>query len=242
MCARARHLRYHQRMCGRYFLDASLDEIEAMLGPLAGAAPLKASFNIRPEQSIPVLRNNALNQPRLDLLRWGLVPSWSKGPDRRFSMINARAETVAEKPAYRAPLRYRRCLIPASGFYEWRPTGRGKKQPFVIRRADRSLLMFAGLWEHWMGTDGSELESCSIIVTGANAALKPIHERMPVILEKPSLAYWLDRGHQHTDDLLPLLRPCDPQELEVYRVSREVNNPAQDGARLIRPETDNKLR
>jgi putative SOS response-associated peptidase YedK len=228
-------------MCGRYFLEASLDDIEALVGPLAAAPRLERRYNIAPEQPIPVVRNDAMGERHLALLRWGLVPAWSKGPDNRYSMINARAETVAEKPAYRAALRYRRCLVPASGFYEWRPTGRGHKQPFVIRRADHGLMCFAGLWEHWMGADGSELESCSIIVTEANRAVAPVHDRMPVILDPRDFDTWLDRGHQHTDDLLPLLKLCDPQALQVYRVSREVNNPQQDGARLIQPEESDEL-
>ncbi len=228
-------------MCGRYFLEASIDEIEALVGTLTSKVRLRPRYNICPEQPIPVVRNDAMGKTHLDLLRWGLVPSWSKGPDRRFSMINARAETVAEKPAYRAAFRYRRCAIPANGFYEWRPTGRGHKQPFVIRRADRGLLMFAGIWEHWMGADGNELETCSIIVTEANDAVRPIHERMPVLLDQENFDKWLDRGHQHTDDLLPMLKPSDPLPLEVYRVSREVNNPEQEGARLIQPEEEQQL-
>lgn len=221
-------------MCGRYFIEASLDEIEAVVGPLASAVRLQARYNITPEQPIPVVRNDAMGKTHLDFVRWGLVPSWSKGPDRRFSMINARAETLAEKPAYRAPFRYRRCLVPASGFYEWRASGQSGKQPFVIRNRDKSLLMFAGLWEHWSDAEGNELETCSIVTTQANAAVKPVHERMPVILDASSFAYWLDRGHQHTDDLAPLLKPSDPQDLEVYPVGKEVNNPQKDGADLLK--------
>jgi putative SOS response-associated peptidase YedK len=223
-------------MCGRFYLEATLEQIEAVVGTLASAERLLPRYNIAPEQPIPIIREDALGERRLVLVRWGLVPSWSQGPDRRFSMINARAESVAEKPAYRAALRYRRCLIPASGFYEWRPTGRGLKQPFVVRRIDHAPFMMAGLWEHWMGVDGSELESCCIVVTDANAVVAPIHERMPVILEPPDYATWLARGHQHVDDLLPLLRPSPPDVLEAYRVGREVNNPQQDGPRLIQPE------
>jgi putative SOS response-associated peptidase YedK len=223
-------------MCGRFFLDVTVEELAALAGPFARADALAPRYNIAPEQPVPIIREDALGERRLALVRWGLVPSWSKGPDPKFSMINARAETVAEKPAYRAALRYRRCLIPASGFYEWRPTGRGLKQPFVIRRQDHRPFMFAGLWEHWLGADGSELDSCSIIVTAANAAVAPVHERMPVILEPANYGIWLDRGHQHTDDLLPLLRPSPAEDLEVYRVDREVNNPQKEGPRLIQPE------
>lgn len=223
-------------MCGRFFLDATQEDIEVLVGQLASADRLAPRYNIAPGQPVPIVREDALGKRHLKLVHWGLVPSWSKGPDPHFSMINARAETVADKPAYRAPLRYRRCLIPASGFYEWQPTGRGFKQPFAIRRKDHRPFAMAGIWEHWMGADGSELESCSIIVTAANAALALVHERMPVILAPTDFAAWLDRAQQHPDDLLPLLRPSPAEDLEVYRVSREVNNPQQDGPRLIQPE------
>lgn len=222
-------------MCGRYFLEASLEEIDQAVGRLSSTVRLARRYNIAPQQPIPVVRDDGLGGRHLALLRWGLVPSWSKGPDNRFSMINARAETVAEKPSYRAALRYRRCLIPASGFYEWRAAGRGPKQPFVIRRVDRGLMLFAGIWEHWMGADGSELESCCIVVTEANAAVQPIHDRMPVILRTDDIDCWLDRHQQHSDPILPLLRPCDPSLLQVYPVAREVNNPQHDDARLIEP-------
>lgn len=225
-------------MCGRYFLEATLEEIEALVGPLAEADRLAPRYNIAPTQPVPIVREDALGERHLKLVHWGLVPSWSKGPDPRFSMINARAETLAEKPAYRAAYRYRRCLVPASGFYEWRPTGRGRKQPYAIARRDRAPLAMAGIWEHWMGADGSELESCSIVVTAANATLAPIHERMPVILDPADFDHWLDRNHQHTADLDALLRPCPDDWLETWPVSRDVNNPQHDGRALIQPETD----
>jgi putative SOS response-associated peptidase YedK len=228
-------------MCGRYFLEASLDELDQAVGRLLSNIKLARRYNIAPQQPVPVVRDDGFGRRHLDLLRWGLVPSWSKGPDNRFSMINARAETVAEKPAYRAALRYRRCAIPASGFYEWRAAGRAPKQPFAIRHTDRSPMLFAGLWEHWMGADGSELETCCIVVTEANAALRPIHERMPVILRAEDLDLWLDRHQQHGDAVLPLLKPCDPSLLEVYPVGREVNNPQHDSAQLIEPVANEDL-
>lgn len=223
-------------MCGRYFLEATLQEIEALVGPLAEADRLAPRYNIAPTQPVPIVREDALGARHLKLVHWGLVPSWSKGPDPKFSMINARAETVADKPAYRAAYRYRRCLLPASGFYEWHPTGRGKKQPYAIRRRNARPFAMAGIWEHWMGADGSELESCSILVTRANAVLAPIHERMPVILDPADFGHWLDRNHQHTDDLQPLLAPCPDDWLEAYPVSRDVNNPQHDGRALIEPQ------
>jgi len=223
-------------MCGRFFLDATPDEVEALLGPLASAVQLAPRYNIAPGQPVPAVHEDALGARHLVLLHWGLVPSWSDGPDPRYSMINARAETVAEKPAYRAAIRYRRCLLPASGFYEWHPTGRGHKQPYAIRRVDRRPFAMAGIWEHWLGADGSELRSCSILVTTANATLSPIHERMPVILARQDHDRWLDRNLQHPDELQALLRPCPDDWLEAYPVGREVNNPQHDGRALIQPQ------
>ena len=228
-------------MCGRYFLDASVGEIESLVGKLAGRVQLTPRYNIAPEQPIPIIREDAVGETHLALVRWGLVPGWSKGPDRRFSMINARAETVDEKPAFRSALRYRRCLIPASGFYEWRAAGKQPKQPFVIRRRDHELMMFAGLWEHWMDPEGNELESASIIVTTANAAVQPVHERMPVILSQSQFHPWLDRTHQHTQDLLPWLQPSASVDLEVYPIDRAVNNPQHDYAELTEPVANDQL-
>jgi putative SOS response-associated peptidase YedK len=221
-------------MCGRYFLEAELDDLTELFGPFEGVAP-PPRYNIAPSQPITVLREDGSGARHLVPLRWGLVPGWSKGPDSRYSMINARAETVAEKPAYRAALRYRRCLVPASGFYEWHARSDGRKQPFAIRRVDHQPFAIAGLWEHWQGADGSELESCSLIVTAANARVGRIHERMPVILAPQDFAAWLDRHNQHPADLLPLLRPCPDDWLELYPVSTEVNNPRNDGPRLREP-------
>lgn len=221
-------------MCGRYFLAASLDDLTGLFGPFAGAPPPRR-YNIAPSQPVPVLRADATGARHLVPVRWGLVPGWSKGPDSRFSMINARAETLAAKPAYRAALRYRRCLVPASGFYEWHARSDGKKQPFAIRRVDHRPFAIAGLWEHWQGADGSELESCSLIVTTANHRVAAIHERMPVILDPSDFPAWLDRHRQHPDELLPLLRPCPDDWLELYPVSAEVNNPRHDGPQLREP-------
>jgi putative SOS response-associated peptidase YedK len=168
------------------------------------------------------------------LVRWGLIPSWSKGPDSRFSMINARVETVAQKPAYRAAFRYRRCLIPADGFYEWRAAGAGK-QPYVLRPRDGAPLAFAGLWEHWQDANGNELESCTILVRAADEQVKPVHERMPVIMTPDSFGLWLDIHAQKPQPLETLLAVQQAPELEIYPVGRAVNNPRSDVPSLLEP-------
>ena len=221
-------------MCGRFFLEADPDELTELLGPFGGVVP-PPRYNVAPSQAVPILREDATGARHLVPVRWGLVPGWSKGPDHRFSMINARGETVAEKPAFRAAFRYRRCLVPASGFYEWHVRQDGKKQPFAIRRVDHRPFAMAGLWEHWQGGDGSELESCAVIVTHANPRIARIHERMPVILAPADFDAWLDRHNQHAMDLLPLLRSCPDDWLELYPVSTQVNNPRHDGPTLREP-------
>ena len=167
-------------------------------------------------------------------LRWGLVPSWSKGPDNRYSMINARAETVDTKPAYRNAFKHRRCLIPAEGFYEWKKTGR-TKTPFLIRRTDGAPFGMAGLWEKWHSKDGETLASCTIIVTDANAPVRELHDRMPVILARKDYAGWLDPENKDTEGLLSILQPAEPKAWTLTEVSRNVNSPKNDEPELIEP-------
>jgi putative SOS response-associated peptidase YedK len=180
------------------------------------------------------VRIDVSGQRELTALRWGLVPSCSKGPDNRYIMINARAETVATNPAYCAAFARRRCLIPADAFYEWRATADGKV-PHAIRRDDREPFAMAGLWEHWMGPDGSEIDSCTIIVADANALLAPIHDRMPVILDAADCGTWLDPSNQDKAALQSLLRPTDPAGWNAYAVSRAVNSPRNDSPALLEP-------
>ena len=221
-------------MCGRYFLEASLEEMEALFGPLANGIRLERRYNIAPEQPIPVVRNDALNERHLALLRWGLVPAWSKGPDSRYTMINARAETVKSKPAYRNAFKHWRCLIPAEGFYEWK-AGKGGKTPFLIRRQGGEPFAMAGLWERWHGGEGETIESCTIIVTDANDLVHEIHDRMPVILGREDHAAWLDPDNNDTDGLLAMLRPVNPERWTTHPVSRQVNSPRNDGPDLLEP-------
>jgi putative SOS response-associated peptidase YedK len=198
-------------------------------------------YNIAPTHQIVVVRADpAGGRRRADRMRWGLIPSWSKEGATGPPMINARAETLAEKPAFRTAFRCRRCLIPADGFYEWRQApggGRGKKQPFYIHRPDAGPFAFAGLWERWGDSSGSPaIESCTIVTTDANPALRDLHDRMPVVLAPGDYALWLDPGVAEPARLAHLLAPCGAEELVAEPVSTHVNRVANDDPRCIEVE------
>ena len=225
-------------MCGRYFLHSTADQLTQLFGEMPMPL-LEPRYNIAPTQPVPIVRQDAQGRREMVLVRWGLIPSWSKGPDTRYSMINARAETVAQKPAYRNAFRYRRCLVPADGFYEWR-TAPGGKQPHVLRARDRTPLALGGLWEHWQDADGNEIESCAILVREANAQVRPIHERMPVVITPGAFDLWLDVHAQKPQPLETLLAAQQPPELDIYPVGRAVNSPRNDTASLLEPETEER--
>ena len=164
-------------------------------------------------------------------LHWGLVPSWADDPKIGNRMINARAETAADKPSFRTAMRRRRCLIVADGFYEWQTIGK-RRQPMYIHMRDGRPFAFAGLWESWEGADHSALESCTILTTSANDLVRPIHDRMPVIIAPADYARWLDPAVQQAEPILPLLRPYPAEEMEAYAVSTRVNSPARDDERV----------
>jgi putative SOS response-associated peptidase YedK len=215
-------------MCGR-FSQISPPRRYAELFDTTSDFSLKARFNVAPSSDILACRLSPGGIKELVLLHWGLVPSWSKGLDKRYSMINARAETVASKPAYRAPFCHHRCLIPADGFYEWH--AENSKQPYYIHRKDNVPLAFAGLWDHWDDGEDDHIESCSIIVCEANNLMSPIHERMPVILKPDVFDSWLKNND--TDYLQSLLIPYKEDDLEMYPVSRAVNSPKNDRPDLV---------
>ena len=166
-------------------------------------------------------------QRELVALRWGLIPGWAKDPAIGNRMINARAETVAEKPAYRAAFRRRRCLVPADGFYEWQRIGR-RKQPYFIHMRDDGPFALAGLWESWEGPDNSLIESFTVVTTEPNRVVEPIHNRMPVILDQSDYDLWLDSATEDAQVLAPLLVPYPAESMESYPVSSQVNNPAHE--------------
>lgn len=221
-------------MCGRYTLTASAEDLAGWFGTTGPLPELVPSYNIAPTQEVPVVGVDGEGERRLRLLKWGLVPSWANDPEIGARMINARAESVADKPAYRAAFKRRRCLIPADGFYEWQKQNGGPKQPFHVKMENGEPFAFAGLWESWQGEEET-VRSCAIITTDANEMLGEIHDRMPVILSPDSYGTWLDPELQDADKLLPLLQPCPPGEMEVYPVSRTVNSPANDEPSCVEP-------
>ena len=208
---------------------------------MVGQLPLR--FNIAPTQPIAAVRQLGPGEPRqLDALRWGLIPSWAKDPAIGNRMINARAETLAEKPAYRAAYRQRRCLVLADGFYEWQKTASGK-QPYYIRLADDRPFAFAGLWERWQDKtlkDAPVLESCTIITTDANQLVQPIHDRMPVILAPEDYEQWLDPSLDAAEQLAPLLRSYPAEKMTAYPVSSLVNRPTNDSPECIQPQQEQR--
>lgn len=220
-------------MCGRYTLHTSLEQIIDHFH-LQQAPEITPRFNIAPSQAVPAVRGDPARR-ELVMLRWGLIPSWAKEEKTGYSMINARAETVAAKPAFRGAFRHRRCLIPADGFYEWKLAADNKKQPYYLRRRDGKIFAFAGLWEHWEGERGQCIDSCTIIVTEANEAVRSIHERMPVILDPADYEAWLNPDHRDTSTLAALLKPSPPEEMEAFPVSRRVNRPTNDDSACIMP-------
>ncbi len=221
-------------MCGRFALLAPGEVLAKFFNIESVPDPLPARYNIAPTQPVLALRLATDGQQReFALFRWGLVPSWSKDLKMGARMINARSETAREKPAFRAAFKRRRCLIPASGFYEWQAIN-GRKQPMYIHPQDGALFAFAGLWELWQGADGSELETCTILTTTPNELMAPIHNRMPVIVANEDFSMWLDPGPR-PDDALHLLRPFPPEKMVAYPVSTLVNSPANDSPDCINP-------
>lgn len=212
-------------MCGRFTNKLSWAEIHALYQLTDTRPNIQPRYNIAPTQSVPVIRLGHDGQRELAMLRWGLIPAWARDEKIGYSTINARAETVATKPAFRDAYRRRRCIVPASGFLEWRQEGRGK-QPYHFHRKDDRPPSLAGLWERW--TRGPEpVESFTIIVTDANATIRPFHERMPVVLADDALDAWLDPTAQ-PDKLAALLRPAEDDLLVADRVSARVNNVQND--------------
>jgi len=221
-------------MCGRFTQKADKENIkkEFKIDSFQDTL-LTPRYNIAPTQQIAAVRLlEGANE--LSMLKWGLVPSWAKDDSIGSKMINARAETLAEKPSFREAFRRRRLIIPASGFYEWQKTGKGTKQPFYFYLKDKEVFGFAGLWEEWLdkGT-GKLLETCTIITTEANKVLEPVHDRMPVILKAKDYDQWLDAKETKTERLQSLLVPYPAAEMASHAVSRAVNIPATDSPELI---------
>jgi putative SOS response-associated peptidase YedK len=220
-------------MCGRYALYADGEQLAWRFG-LPVPHPVPSRYNIAPSQPLLALRNNPdTRQREWTHLIWGLVPRWAKDPTIGNRMINARAETLHEKPAFRDAYRYRRCIIPANGFYEWQKAGAAKR-PYFVRARDDLPLGLAGLWATWHSPDGSELQTCTIITTDANATVRPLHERMAVILPPDAYEAWLEPTAS-PQALAALLRPAPDDLLIAYPVGTRVNSPNNDDPSLIAP-------
>ena len=222
-------------MCGRFTLRTPANIVAQQLG-LLEMPLLEARFNIAPSQPVAVVRAGpkGLGGRELVWMRWGLIPSWAEDPSIGNRMINARSETVAEKPAFRTALRRRRCLVAADGFYEWKRAGT-RKQPYFFHVRDDGPFAFAGLWETWESPDHPAIESCTLLTTEANALVREVHDRMPVILASKDYARWLDPAVESPAELTSLLRPYSADAMASYPVSAKVNSPLTDDPSCIAP-------
>ena len=219
-------------MCGRFTLHHTTQETVERFEVEQATIEFEPRYNIAPSQPVAVVLQQ--EERSLEAFKWGLVPFWAKDPKIGNRMINARSETLAEKPAYKTALKRRRCLIPASGFYEWKKEGEARV-PTYIHLNDSRIFSLAGLWEEWQAPDGETLHSCTIITTQANDFMAPIHHRMPVIFEPEQERAWLDPALQDPDELIDLLQSCPDQELATHPVSRQVNVPTFDDPACIQP-------
>jgi putative SOS response-associated peptidase YedK len=221
-------------MCGRFTLTVDTAELQQAFAGFQFPVQAAPRYNIAPSQPVLALANDGAK--RADFFIWGLIPSWSKDPTIGARMINARAETLGEKPSFRGPFRYKRCLIPADGFYEWKQNpGEKVKTPHYIRIKNRQPFAFAGLWDEWLGPDGSQVKTCTIITTAPNPLVAGIHNRMPVILRPESYADWLAPVSIPPEQLNPLLTAFPADEMEAYPVSRLVNQARLDIPEMIQP-------
>jgi putative SOS response-associated peptidase YedK len=213
-------------MCGRYTLSTPVEKLAEEFGLVGQLPDLQPSYNVAPTREVPAVVSGGEGH-RMEMLRWGLIPSWADDPGIGSRMINARSETVAEKPSFRRAFKKSRCLMLADGFYEWRKEN-GGKQPYYIRMKTGQPFAFAGLWESWNKGEGGEIHSCAIITTDANDLMREIHHRMPVIMPPEYYELWLDPAVREPERLLPLLEPYPAADMEAYPVSRRVNSPSND--------------
>jgi putative SOS response-associated peptidase YedK len=220
-------------MCGRFTLTTSKQQLAEAFAEFTPPRSISPRYNIAPSQPVAVVPNTGQNQ--IDSFSWGLVPSWAKDIKIGNRLINARAETLAEKPSFRAAYRRRRCLVLADGFFEWRKQSDKTKVPMYIQMASQAPFAFAGLWEEWHSEYGDQLFSCTIITTEPNELLASIHNRMPVILPPQTYDQWLDPAEQPASRLQPLLRPFPAEQMVVYPVSTFVNNPRNESEQCIAP-------
>lgn len=217
-------------MCSRYSLISPPDAVRSYFR-LAEIDTFPPRYNIAPTQPVGIIRHSVQRIPEFALVRWGLIPGWVKNPMVRSTLVNARAESAMDKPSFRGALRHRRCLVPADAFYEW--SGRsGAKVPYLIRPRNGGLMALAGLWEHWVGADGSELETMAFLTVAANATLAPVHDRMPVILSPDVHSEWLDCRSGRSVEIARLLCAPADEMLETVEISTAVNDVRNEGPAL----------
>ena len=222
-------------MCGRYRLSRRKQIIEEHFDAVSGDEDWNPRYNIAPTQPVPVIRQSPKEPIReLSLMRWGLIPSWAKDASGAARMINARSETASAKPAFRDPLKLRRCLIPADAFYEWQRTAKSR-QPYCFEVNDGKLFAFAGLWDRWKDAGGNWVKTCSILTTTPNAVTSVVHDRMPVILDPDIYDLWLDPGMTDVAAASDLLKPYDARRMRCYPVSARINHAANDDEQCSRP-------
>ena len=221
-------------MCGRFTLSANPEGIAEAFG-IKQIPDLKPTYNVAPTQNVlAVLNEEKTHQRKFEKLRWGLIPFWAKDLTIGAKLINARSETVAEKPAFRYAFKQRRCLIVADGFYEWQKK-KDQKQPFYFELQNKHPFAFAGLWDRWESPEGEKINTCTILTTTANKLLQPIHHRMPLILKQPDYDLWLDPQIQAPDLLQHLLSSYPSEEMSAYQVSSFVNNPKHNSYQCVEP-------
>jgi putative SOS response-associated peptidase YedK len=219
-------------VCGRFTLTSTPETLAQRFG-LDAVPEMAPRFNIAPTQDVATIRVRD-GVRVLEMRRWGLVPHWARDPKIGNRMINARSETVTEKPAFRDAFRARRCLVPADGFYEW-AGGKGPRQPYHVGLSEGGPFAIAGLWEHWSHRGATAIESCTLLTTSANERIATLHDRMPVILDPDDWALWLDPTVRGGDALQALLRPIAADRIDLCPVSRHVNDPKHDDPACVAP-------
>jgi|SRR5215475_1006970 len=221
-------------MCGRYAVTSAPEAIRTLFG-YAEQPTFPPRYNVAPTQPIAIVRM-VDGRRQFALVRWGLLPSWVQDPKNFSLLINARGESVMDKPAFKAAMKYRRCLVPANGFYDWKAGGT-RRQPYYVRAKSGEPLAFVGLWETWIGPNGEELETAAIVTTRANRALADIHERMPVVVPPDAFDLWLNCSAVDAETAGTLIAPAPEDLLEAYEVSSAVNRTANDHAQLVEPNS-----
>ncbi len=221
-------------MCGRYVITSPADAVRALFG-YDERPNFPPRYNVAPTQPIPIVRL-VDGKRSFALVRWGFLPAWVKDPKSFSLLVNARGESVLDKPSFRNAMRRRRCLIPAAGFYEWRAApGGAPKRPYFVRPKSGGPMAFAGLWETWTGPNGEEIDTAAIVTTRANLTLAAVHDRMPVIVEPQAFNLWLDCANVDATTAAALIAPAAEELLECYEISAAVNRAASDSAELIAP-------